>query len=129
MVGGVAPPPGGGTTPGGSASKLGGGFSFSFGIPLPIIAYLASTAAGLGFFMLLVRRRRPDSDAALAPAIASPAAPPPREPDMPATPHYLAGADDEFGPDPSEAGVPRWLRSSLRDARRGPDSGRMSGRG
>lgn len=114
-----------GGTPG-HANKADGGFGFSLSVPTPLLAYLVSTSAGIGFFFVLVSRRRPDAALALADGPTPTASIPARKPDRDDRPHYLATAGDGVDADPTEAALPRWLRPSLRDARRGsdPDRGR-----
>jgi hypothetical protein len=107
------------------------------------VAYLTATAGGLALFVWLVRRRAADPEpapvpvpyAAVAPAD-FPAArdetrvtplPPMRELIPPVNPNLLSDADERVGPLPGEAGVPRWLRPSLRQARQSHDSRRLRG--
>lgn len=119
--------------------------SAAIGFELPmlgqLIAYL-STAAGLGFFAFLIRRRR---DPAKAPAgmrlatVTASAAPgleerrvtplpPMRDLIPPVNPNLLSEGEDQAGPLPGEAAIPRWLRPSVRDGRRTRNPGRLSGR-
>ena len=118
-----------------------------FEVPLlgTLIAYCAATAAGLAFFVFLVRRRRdPDEGLVrmtLAPAAArlpGPAAAPPemrvtplppmRDLIPPVNPNLLSEGEEPAGPLPGEAAIPRWLRPSVRDGRRTRNPGRLSGR-
>jgi hypothetical protein len=116
-----------------------------FDVPMlgTLIAYFSATAAGLAFFVLLVRRRR-DTDEGpvrmtLAPAVAAAPGPVPAEmrvtplPPMrdlipPVNPNLLSEGDEQTGPLPGEADIPRWLRPSVRDGRRTRNPGRLSGR-
>lgn len=119
-----------------------GASAAGFELPLlgTLVAYLAATAAGLAFFALLVRRRR-DTESApigmtLATASSSPAfverrvtpLPPMRELIPPVNPNLLSEGDEPTGPLPDEAGLPRWLRPSVRSGRRTRNPGRLSGR-
>ena len=113
----------------------------SIGFEVPwfgtLIAYCAATAAGLAFFVFLVRRRR-DTDEGparmtLAPAAAGAAAgaaarggvgtgtpemrvtplPPMRDLIPPVNPNLLSEGEEQAGPLPGEAAIPRWLRPSV----------------
>ncbi len=131
----------------GSGAALGFA-SIGFEVPLfgTLIAYFAATAAGLAFFVFLVRRRR-DTDEGpvrmtLAPAVAAAAAaaapappemrvtplPPMRDLIPPVNPNLLSEGEEQAGPLPGEAAIPRWLRPSVRDGRRTRNPGRLSGR-
>lgn len=96
--------------------------------------YLAATGIGLGWYFVLMRRRTPGEPVAAGAALASGAAvaqeavtvpdppshavlPPMRELIPPVDPNLLADPDEGGGADPSEVGVPRWLRPSVRAAR------------
>ena len=110
-----------------------------------LVAYLSATAAGLAFFAFLMRRRR-DPEPALAVAapeavasVATPTAiaapstprvtplPPMRTLIPPVNPNLLSEDDEATGPLPNEAGVPRWLRPSLRAARQSRNPYRLRG--
>ena len=117
--------------------------AIGFELPLgQLIAYLSATAAGLGFFMFLVRRRRYADDRpaamtlATATASAAPAPeerrvtplPPMRDLIPPVNPNLLSEGEEPAGPLPGEAAIPRWLRPSVRDGRRTRNPRRLSGR-
>jgi hypothetical protein len=99
-------------------------------LPIPdgFVPWLTTTSAGVALFLLLVRRR-PADEAAMtgavvgaagsldAPAVGSTSLPPMRELVPAVDPDLLRAADDERETRPEEAGVPRWLRPSVREAR------------
>lgn len=113
-----------------------------FAVPAVFLTYLVTTAAGLAFFAFLMRSpMRPATATAAvgrapisaeAPPVtldaAAPAVeripgkvtplPPMRELVPPVDPDLLRDPD-EVGPSPDEAGLPRWLRPSVRAARGG----------
>jgi hypothetical protein len=104
-----------------------------------LLAYLTATAAGLALFVALVRRRTHAEPASASIPLAAPLPPehdehrvtplpPMRELIPPVDPTLLSDADERVGPLPGEAGVPRWLRPSLRAARQSHDSRRLRGR-
>lgn len=113
-------------------------------LPLTIGTFVTATAGGLGLFFLVLRRRRSDPRAAAATATASASDPSPGRDDTrtppsgvatvgamklnlppirelvpPLDPYLLADPDERIGPSPDEAGIPRWLRPSVRAARMG----------
>jgi hypothetical protein len=106
-----------------------------------LVAYLSATAAGLAFFMFLVRRRsdtQPDAvGMTLATAPASSASgsterrvtplPPMRELIPPVNPNLLTEGEEPIGPAPGEAALPRWLRPSVRNGRRTRNPNRLRG--
>ncbi|HEU5324558.1 MAG TPA: hypothetical protein VFV59_01635, partial [Candidatus Limnocylindria bacterium] len=114
-------------------------------LPLTAGTFVATTAGGLTLFFLLIRRRRPTDpepqpaavtesaasatlarlDQDIPPATSSDAPiklnlPPIRELVPPLDPYLLEDPDERVGPSPDEAGIPRWLRPSVRYARTGP---------
>ncbi|MCV0402870.1 MAG: hypothetical protein K5924_04055 [Chloroflexi bacterium] len=99
--------------------------ALTLAIPTPIIAYLVSTLAGLAFFFAIVKRRRlPGDPPALVGATSSGGDDPTPSPHV----EDFALAPDpptDAGPAPDEVGVPRWLRSSLREARVGRSHDRL----
>lgn len=115
--------------PGSGSIDQGGGRFPTLPVPGELIAYLLLTSAGLGLFLLLVgRRRAPDRDPAMAGAVAGPPVagnalhavtplPTMRELIPPVDPDLLRNPDDLPGPHPDEAGIPRWLRPSVRAGR------------
>lgn len=122
---------------------FGGGSPVGFEMPLlgTLVASVSATAAGLAFFMFLVRRRRHTRGEparmtlATATATAAPAPvervtplPPMRELIPPVNPNLLSEGEEPVGPLPDEAGLPRWLRPSVRNGRRTRNPGRLSGR-
>lgn len=118
-------------TPGAGAGSLGPGVDGSFRLPIPseLVAYLVLTAAGIGFFLFLVRRRHAEEgDPAVAAAVGGSQVPggptdvvtplpPMRDLVPPVDPDLLRDPDDLPGPQAGEAGIPRWLRPSVRAAR------------
>lgn len=103
-------------------------------MPPWLVGYLLMTGAGLGIYFALVRRRTdPDPAPAFATAMAGSdaAAGSAGEPGAvdassmagslpapnPAATSLLRPDDEDNGTDPDEAGVPRWLRPSVRRAR------------
>lgn len=113
-------------------------------LPLTAGAFVTATAGGLGLFFLFLRRRRPEPEpqlAAVSESVAGTAvatvddaiAPatsaeepmklnlrPIRELVPPPDPFLLEDPEERIGPSPEEAGIPRWLRPSVRSARMGP---------
>ncbi len=131
----------------GSRTQAASGF-FTLELPLgPLVAYLSATAAGLAFFMFLVRRRsdiQPEAAGmtlatatATATAPASSASgsaerrvtplPPMRELIPPVNPNLLTEGEEPIGPAPGEAALPRWLRPSVRNGRRTRNPDRLRG--
>ena len=106
-----------------------------------LIAYLSATGAGLFFFALLVRRRSDSQPGpagmTLASATTSSAVvsseprvtplPPMRELIPPVNPNLLSEDDERAEVVPGEAGLPRWLRPSVRAGRQTRDSRRLRG--
>jgi hypothetical protein len=108
------------------------------------MAYLWATAAGLTFFVFLVRRRKasePGTPGTLSVAMAASAVPaassevdhrvtplPPMRELIPPVNPYLLDVDEKPGPVAGEADLPRWLRPSVRSGRRTRNPNRLSGR-
>jgi hypothetical protein len=115
-------------------------------LPLTLGTFATATTGGLALFFLLLRRRRSEPQLATAqePAATAtapvrgtatsitPSAPaaaadgpiklnlsPIRELVPPIDPYLLEDPDERLGPSPDEAGIPRWLRPSVRSARMG----------
>jgi hypothetical protein len=113
-------------------------------LPLTVGTFATTTAGGLALFFLLLRRRRSEPEVATAAVAASegrasgpmpaataePATDGPIEPIKlnlspirelvpPIDPYLLEDPDERLGPSPDEAGIPRWLRPSVRSARMG----------
>ena len=121
------------------------GLQIDAGLMGILVAYLSATAAGLAFFVFLMRRRRdvepalvvatPEATISVAapPEIAAPSTrrvtplPPMRELIPPVNPNLLHEDDEAAGPLPNEVGVPRWLRPSLRAARQSRNPYRLRG--
>jgi hypothetical protein len=113
-------------------------------LPLTLGTFATATTGGLALFFLLLRRRRSEPEVATAAVAASegrasgpmpaataePATDGPIEPIKlnlspirelvpPIDPYLLEDPDERLGPSPDEAGIPRWLRPSVRSARMG----------
>ena len=107
------------------------GFGPRLSLPDWLLPYVVLTSAGIGWFLFLVgRRRSADSGPAtgmaavraavgsgsqVAPAVTT--LPPMRELIPPVDPNLLREADEDAGPRPDEADIPRWLRPSVREGR------------
>jgi hypothetical protein len=106
----------------------------SGGSPLPdwLLPWMLFGIVSGGLFFVLARRRRSGEEApttitmtgvatasvsAEAPVPAVTPLPPMRELIPPVDPNLLREADDDPGPRPDEAEIPRWLRPSVREAR------------
>jgi hypothetical protein len=106
----------------------------SGGSPLPdwLLPWMLFAIVSGGLFFVLARRRQHGEEApttitmtgvatasvsAEAPVPAVTPLPPMRELIPPVDPNLLREADDEPGPRPDEAEIPRWLRPSVREAR------------
>lgn len=104
------------------------------GSPLPdwLLPWMLFGFVSGGLFFVLARRRRSGEEApttvtmtsvattsvsAEAPVPAVTPLPPMRELIPPVDPNLLREADDDTGPRPDEADIPRWLRPSVREAR------------
>lgn len=123
----------------------GGGFTLpdlARAVPMTLVVYVTWTAAGICLYIALLRRSERNGELASAAAASSDApdaapapvgitqdAPGVETTGQPLPPNLGRPIDgnERVGPNAEEAGVPRWLRSSLRNARRGDDSGRMRG--
>lgn len=141
--GGVVPPtvpvPPSATRDGTTGPPTGGSGTLDrrgeLGLPAWLVPFVVTTSGGLALFVVLARRRRrqdePGPAGALAPAIATTTAgantedsmpavtplPPMRELIPPVDPDLLRDEGEDAGPRPDEAGLPRWLRPSVRQAR------------
>jgi hypothetical protein len=106
------------------------GFAPDSALPLPMMAALLATIAGLGFSWLALRRRsEPEPSTVTATASTDAASsgpeavvhvsplPPMRELIPPVAASLLEEEDDRIAPREDEANTPRWLRQSLREAR------------
>lgn len=80
-----------------------------------ILLSLLMTAAGLGLFAMLVSGQPSFMGPAISPTTSRVVS----EMTQSRVP-FSSSPDDDDGPRPEEKGVPRWLRSSVREARGGP---------
>ncbi len=128
----VSPGAGGGAGQGPRPKRTDTGFELLLDIPTPLVAYLTSTLAGIGFFFVLARRRLEEPSDGLLASVDADAAVKLATAHVPSLEPESAGASGEAdagsdAPD-TDARLPRWLRPSLHEARLGRNPDRLSGR-